>query len=351
MLAVLSPFLIYVRGVTGRWTLGAKLTNNSRVRDTLWTWTNVNNNWEFLQVHYRLNDENTQMEDPYWGVSEWHRAQARSEGALEIGWSLVGTPDWRWLGFFTDIFWNVPKPLVPRYAWALIIAGLLLPPRDTVRLRWWLFCLFNFLAMALLAVSLYALPRHELPLLVIFAVAASRGLSAATDLFRRAARSVAHLGTVLSWGAAVVPAVVFLAVMCDSGVDLNRAGNRRPGADRGLSLQSTDARLAQWLGQYLPRGSTLMCNAPWLALWSGMEWRVSPVTEPARLLDYARNKRIDFAAIYAWQFRLKSSDAAVLAPYILTAFHAGDDVIVYDFRRLWQQPAPAVQAAAKQARE
>ena len=343
MLAVMSPFLIYVHNVTGRWTLGAKLTNNARIRNTLWTWVHNNNNADFMLVHYQLNSDNTQMEDPYWGVSDWHRNEARKQGALASGLGLIAKPDWKWLSVFTDIFWNVPKPLVPRYAWAIIIISLAVPPWNGARLRWWLFCLFNFLPMALLAVSLYALPRHELPLLVIFAVAFARGLSAVTDFVRWAARSV-RLGRISAGAVSLVPTAAVLAVMCASGVNLNRAGDVR-GRDLSFLAQPHDAKLAAMLAAKLPPGSTLMCNAPWIALWSGMDWRVSPMAAPARLVEYARAKHIDFAALPTWRSQLDPSGAAVLTPYAMTDIRVNDDLVVYDLRRLWQE-TPRVAPAA-----
>ena len=356
MAVVFSPFLVYVRAVTGTWSLGAKLDNNARIRATLWDWVERSDNSRFMRVHYALNADNTELEDPYWGVSPWHARIAAGGGAAGSGAALVFDPDWRWLKVYTDIFWNVARPLVPRYAWALVILGLLTPPWNAVRLRWWLFSAFAFLAMALLAVSLYALPRHELPLLTLFAVAAGKGLTVLTDLFRRAVVELLNAKGALAWGLSLLPALVFFLVMADSGARLNGAGNRRTGktVDMALALQASDARLARLLRAELPPGSTLMCNQPWLALWAGMEWRVSPFTEPARLAEYARTKGIDYAVLYPWQLSLASNQenaAAVIETYAIGRMRFGADLWVLDFRRPERPGVKLPDAAARQQRD
>lgn len=334
----LSPFLIYVRAVTGRWVPGAPPGGNPPTRDATWVWVTSRDTRSYMEGRYALNDDNTEMADPYWGVSSWHRAAGSDTDARGFG-SL--TIDWRWLRLFTDFFWNVRRPLVPQYAWALVVLGLLMPPWTRRRFLWWTLAIASCAAIALFAASFYALARHGLPLLVLFAIGVGKGLESLTSLFHRAAVGLFEAKGLVAAGLSLVPALVFFIVMADSGARMNSVGNRRPGLDPALSLQTSEKRLAAFINSKLPPGSTLMCHPPWLALWAGMEWRVSPYTSPARLLEYARSKGIDYAVLYSWQMGGTAAERSVLQPYIIGETEYGDRQFILRFTdRSAQSPAP-----------
>ncbi len=127
MVVVFSPFLIHVKAATGRWTLGAKLGNNARIRDTLWKWVVLDQPGDFLDRHYALGSDGEWMQDSYWGESPSHREANAAQESVASGFALVAHPDWRWLPIWTKMFYKGPLPLAPWYAWVFIIGGLAFP--------------------------------------------------------------------------------------------------------------------------------------------------------------------------------------------------------------------------------
>lgn len=338
MLVTFSPFLIYIHAVTGQWSLGAKLENNIRIRDTLWKWVRLHDTFDFVKTHYRLNYDNTQFEDPYWGVSPWHVEMVKRSSGAHKALRLLAHPDWRWLPWFVEIFVKGVPPLVAWYAWIFIVLSIASPPWNRLRLGWWSFFAMNVAPMLMLAVTLYVLPRLELPLLVLFAVEFGRGAAVVAGWWRRLAAKALSPGR-LAAAAGLAPAVLAVAAMAWGGVAANALGNRPNSRDPALSLQVYDVGFAAWLKEHTPPGSTLMCNDPWLALWSGAEWRACPVADPARMLEYVRAKRIDFAVIYPWETRENKPPGTVppaLEPYVFARLDFGGPVTVYDFRPVWK---------------
>jgi len=346
MLAVLSPFLVHVRMVTGRWSLGAKLANNVRIRDTLWDWSRRHKVEGFFAAHYRLSEDNSHMVDPYWGVSGWHRQEELAHGSLRSGLALVTAPDWRWLRVFAEALVKPPNALVPWYAWLFIIAAIAAPPWGETRYQWWAFAAAVTLAMALLAVSLYVLPRHELLLVALAAVELGRGIEAGALLVRRAAQSALGAPAALGRALALLPAAGIFAAMTVAGVQANLAGNSVPGRLPGLRGQEKDLEIARWLEANIPPGSTVMCNQPWIAVWAGMDWRVSPSASPSRIADYAVKSKIDFAVLAPWQLEARSGDASVLESCLMARPGSGGGAAVYDFRKAARQAAAASMDAA-----
>jgi 4-amino-4-deoxy-L-arabinose transferase-like glycosyltransferase len=330
MLAVLSPFLVYIHRVTGQWTLGAKLANNARIRDTLWDWVVLDNNEPFLRCHYAVNPEWTHMADPYWGVSDWHRANMREAGSISGGLGLIERPDWRWLGVFARAFHGAPVPIVPGVAWLLVVLGLFFGPWDRSRFVWWTFAAAAVAPMLLLAVSLYVLPRHELPLVVLFAVAFGKGADGLGRCLAALAAGTMRRDSALSRSLAVAPGLLACLLMLASGIGLNRRGNVVDGASAAASAHDMRA-LAANLKDRLPAGATLMSNEPWLALWAGLEWRVAPMASPAQFAAYARARRVDFALLRPWHFTERENTAA-LEPFYAARIDHGGPWFLFDFR-------------------
>jgi len=328
MLVVFSPFLIHVRAVSGRWSLGAKLVNNARIRDTLHAWVVENDSKPFMSRHYALNESGEWMADPYWGVAPVHGGRGEG-GALASGLSLVLSPDWRWAGRFAAAFFKGPVAIVPWYGWLFIVAGLFFAPWNRPRAAWWGFLAANFAAMFLLAVSLYVLPRHELPLAALLAVSLGKGLDGAGRLAGRAAAWLAFDLGLLRRMAYAAPAVVVLAFFIDAGVKLNVAGSIYAGGDVSRREQSHDRAAAAELSD-LPAGATLMSHQPWIAVWGGFRWRVAPYAPGGRLLHYARARGIDYALL-APSHRALNEDGRALEPFLARHVDAGRGYYLFDF--------------------
>jgi 4-amino-4-deoxy-L-arabinose transferase-like glycosyltransferase len=342
MTAITSPFRVYVHHVTGEWSLGTSLDSSARAEDTLWKWTQRGPDMNLLKEHYALDADNAAMRDLFWGVPAQHRGEGAqlpdvgpevSQGLSRVKAepepaSDAGTQ--RAAAFF-KVFYSGPLALVPWYAWLLVAAGLVMPPWDATRARWWAFCLSNALPMALVAVSFYVVPRYELPLIALFAIAAGKGLAAVTGLFERAAASLFGARGRVAGLLGLVPAAIVFAGMASAGARMNEIGDRHPGIDAALAGQSEDAKTARWLATYLPPHSTLMCHKPWLAVWSGLQWRVTPLADASHLVQYAEKRHIDFMALHSWQLP-DESHADLLKPYALAELRYGERLFVYDMR-------------------
>ncbi len=333
MVVAFSPWLVYMHGVTGRWTLGPKLANKTKIREAFWLWTASGDNLPFLDIHYKLNADADWMEEPYWGVSEWHRQKMAASSALAGGAGAVAHPEGRWVAPFVGFFWRGRMALIPWYAWVFIVAGLLSPPWTAVRLRWWGLVAAGFLIMLFMAVSVGALPRNELWLLPLAAVGTAKGLASATRALLRVLP--ASLGAKPAVRAVVcaIPAAVVIAAMLKSGVDSNISGARRgPHVDAGLRWQRLEIAGAAELAADIPPGATLMCMKPWIAVASGLDWRVTPMDTQERILHYALARGIDYALLEPWQLGSSKTPEA-LAPYFVREFDWGAPYLLFDFTR------------------
>jgi len=344
MLAVFSPFLIHVRAVSGRWSLGAKLANNARIRDTLYSWVVENDSGPFLKRHYALNDDATWMADPYWGVSPLHRETADG-GMISGGLRLVVTPDWRWAPRLAAAFFAGPVAILPWYGWALVALGLFFGPWNARRFAWWGLVGAAFAAMFLLAVSLYVLPRHELPLAALLAVSLGKGLDGAGRLSERAVAWLAPDWDLLRRIVSAAPAVVVLGFLLDAGVKLNIAGNLYAGGDVSRREQSRDRAVAERLSAVLPESAALMVHAPWTAVWAGAQWRVLPDAAGDRLAHYAKARGTDYALLAPWH-RALNEDFDALRPYLAEHIDIGGGYYLFDFT---QGPPPGDNGAADQS--
>lgn len=329
MLAVFSPFLIHVRAQSGRWSLGAKLVNNARIRDTLHSWVVENDSGPFMRRHYALNDDADWMADSYWGVSPRHRETADG-GMISGGLQLVLTPDWRWAPRFAAAFFTGPVAILPWYGWAVVALGLFFGPWNARRLAWWGLVGAVFAAMFLLAVSLYVLPRHELPLGALLAVSLGKGLEGAGRLSERAVAWLAPGGEAFRRIACAAPAVVVLCFFVEAGVSLNVAGNLYAGGDVSRREQSRDRAAAESLRAMLPGSPTLMVHSPWTAIWAGAEWRVLPNGAGDRLVHYAKARGMDYALLAPWHRALNDNFDA-LRPYLAEHIDIGGGYYLFDF--------------------
>ncbi|MFH0911031.1 MAG: hypothetical protein V1918_05970, partial [Planctomycetota bacterium] len=330
MLVVLSPWLFYLRGVTGEWTLGGKVASKVKIREAFWKMVTVDDGMDFMKINYKLNSADTWMEESIWGISPWHLERMKSSDSdLSTGLSAIADSDRRWLGRLWEYFTREPGALVPNYAWLLIFLGFLAPRWGDLRYRWWLLLLFNLLPILLIAVSMGILPRNALHLLPLAAVATGKGLEAAGFLLR--------LQTRLSWRrkgfaivASVVPVAIVSAIMLYQGVEGNRAPPWSVKPLYPIEDQAPEKDLALRLRESLPAGKTLMAQRPRTAVWAGLDWRVPPYTSQERLLRYIRNRGIDYALLEYWQL-LPWYEPKELAPYLVEVFDIGKKMYLFKF--------------------
>ncbi|MHC4712732.1 MAG: ArnT family glycosyltransferase [Planctomycetota bacterium] len=324
-LAAVAPFLIYVYRASGRASMGAKLSNLAHTRPALRQWISNDNAEDYVAIHYRLNDEATQMADPYWGISDRHRRTARDSGGIRACLALASSPDFTWVKAFVRSFFGGTLSLVPLYVWPFVLWGFiraLLAPGQRG-----LAGLLAALAAAHIAqaVFVYTIGRFQLTLLVPLALLAASGAWDSGRLISRGVSALTGKGSGCPALLRPVPAMIFAAMMCYTGVRANISG----GADRpvkgAVSSTGYDRHLADRLRDLLPSGATLMCNKPWIAVWAGLDWRVSPSDTPERILKYALNRRIEYALLGRWQIGGPEAGTA-LHPYLIDTLDGGDFV-------------------------
>jgi hypothetical protein len=330
---VVSPWLIYIRTVSGRWSTGAKLENLVRVRQEFYPWIIEARPNAYGPVHSALDETNTRFRDDYWGV----RDRGRPFNAFAAAWAMLKTPDMRWL----DVFWqNLATdrvPLVPRFVWALIAIGIVVGRWDGGRAKWLLLIAFAAAVLIVQAVVIYSLARFHLSLVVLVAVPAALGL----DAVARGAEALAGLlkqraAAGLAW---LVPPAIVVVVMAVSGTSANIDGSRWYKVRGAFSSNARDLALSQTLKPELPAGASFMSNAPWIAVYAGLDWRAAPTASPAALAVYVKANDIDFALLGDWQLGL-GPEREVLAPYLVRQVEKGARrAYLYDFRREAGAPA------------
>ena len=332
--AAVSPLVIYVHSATGSASVGSKLTNLVRTRPTLWRWIQDGDARDYVAVHNALNADATEMADDYWGASPLGRPDG-STSNIAAAVSLVTSPDFRWLGVLWRIFTGGPVPLVPGFLWPFVILGLVLPPWNG---RWWSWTLLIAtvaLVLLLQAIAVYAIARLQLPILPLLAVAAARGLDAV-------ARAAAFVSGILTRRLAVEPLVhaAFIAAvavaLAHRGVELNRVMPMSNYSAGAISSNPSDRELSRILAAELPPGSSLMSNKPWIALLAGLDWRVCPSADDARLLTYASARKIDFAVLGLWQTPMPAPGTPLYPYFVRTiTVKSGERALLFDFRPAW----------------
>lgn len=340
-LAVFSPFLIHLHSATGTWTLGSKLQDKARIRESFWRWIQEDDNIGFMQIHYALNDDGTWMEEPYWGISDWHGREMREGEADARTMAVIRDLDRRWLPYFAGMFFGGEYPLVPAYAWALLAAGLLIPSWSVVRLRWWGFAAANAAPFAVMAVTVSCIPRYVMPLMPLFAVGAARGLCGLEAVARGALGALAPGRDKLVRALPLAVALAVLGYMLYHGVEMNLAGSRVSPKKTALVNQTPERRLAEYLRGTLPEGAGFMCMRPWLAARAGLDWRVVPLADVRDIIAYGQSRGIRFALLEPWQIR--DDEREVLAPHVVEELDYG---VIFTLLDLEKGPRIAPRGAA-----
>lgn len=327
--AAILPLVLYVHSVTGKPGLGTRVGNFAAVRPALWEWMETGDADSYGRIHHRLNDDATEMAEPYWGESDRRRGRGGGKGGLAAGLALVARPDWRWLGVLGRTFVKGAMPIVPRYMWPFVVLGALSMLHDARGRRFLLLTAMLALSIVFLAVTLYVTGRFVLPLAPLLAVVGGEGLVVAGRVSSDVAKNIGA-GPGLRTGAALAVAGAALFLMCRSGVMGNLAGGRAGFVKGAISSTADDRKLARELSLALPEGSTLMCNKPWIAVWARLDWRVCPWDTPERILKYALANRIDYALLGAWQIP-PPDEASPLSPYLVCRFTEGGKHYLFDF--------------------
>ncbi len=315
-LALVAPFMAYVYSQSGRFSMGSKVSNLVRTRPALWEWIEGDKAIRYICIHYSLNNEATQMEDPYWGASDWHRHNSSDGSGIAASLALLGDPDPRWLKVLGRSFYRGAVPLVPIYAWPFLVAGLV---RAFIRRkeRWLPAILFALLAAhAAQAVFVYTIARFELTLVVPIALFTASGACTLGRLLSLLAKGTKGRQVRFAAVLYAAPAAVLLILMFYTAVISNLRGSVRQVGGSPFSARERDRGLAAALREEIPEGATLMCHEPWIAVWAGADWRVSPAATRERVVEYAHNRGIEYALLAEWQI-VQTGPGNALYPYLV----------------------------------
>ena len=319
---VVSPWIIYVRSVSGQWSMGSKFSNLTRTLPTFYDWTQKGISLPYVKIHYALNADATQLEDDYWGVSDWHKRHRSAAGGIKAALGLVRHSDFRWLPVLWRNFTVGPLPLIPRYVWLVLLLGAFLPPIGFKWSRGMLLYATMVVILVVQAVMIYAIARFQLPILPLLAILAARGMDALCRGAASVTGALTHRLAPASAGYAAVAAGV-MGLMVWDGAVCNYKLPRMIHTHGMTSSNQYDAELSRVLATALPSGSSVMCNNPWIALDAGLEWRVSPFAAPELLVNYAISRKIDFAVLAVWQMPKVESRMA-LYPYLWRVIPLGN---------------------------
>ncbi len=179
--------------------------------------------------------------------------------------------------------------------------------------------LTNAAGMALIAVSLYALPRHELPLLALLAVPLAKGLDGAASLLRRA---LSRVPAAVSIPVSVLPAAVVLVAFACQGYALNAASAVVIGSADFQAVLDQQDDLVERLRMTAPPGATLMVNDPWIAVDAGLDWRVVPTASSVQIIHYAAARQIHYGLFQPAQIA-RMGDSRPLQPYYVCPVDVG----------------------------
>jgi len=331
MTAAYAPFLIHVRAASGRWSLGAKLANNARIREAMWEWAVHDRPLAFARIHYALDESGERMSDPYWGVTDRDEAGEAGSGGVVTGLALIRSAEKRWAPVWLKALFGGACSIVPWYLAVIIALGVLWPPWNAVRLRWWMFAAAALLSSLLIGAALFVFARHLVVLAPLFAVAAGKGLESLANVGGAVFARLAPQGAGASDAAGAALSGAVLALMLVHGVEINLAGNRPAGVDNALGNQAAEREYARRLGEVLPDGSTLMCLKPWMAVRGGFRWRVPPIAPPGRIVKYATANAVDFVLLEPRMLG-PSGDIGALRDYHMGTFDFNGPYLLFDFR-------------------
>ncbi len=278
-LIVASPYLVYLKTVTGRWTFSAKVDASRNYRDSLMEVVKRDNWVPFTKIHYSLDRKTWEMNDIYWG----YHPGLKSDSGFSISILAKNARENFRLGLV------IPRTIFPFYLWILAIPGLALGIRRIWRrerssLDAVLVVFFPY-SLAVLALS-YPIPRHHLFLTPVLCIYAVKGIEWTASLISR--RRAAQNALLKRF-----PLAVGLIVLGLFASEFLGNFNRSVLHDSNFrNLIAVDERVSKYLAA---RGeNVLMSVQPRIGIWANSDWQVLPQADLAEVLQFAKHKKVDY---------------------------------------------------------
>jgi len=286
-----APFLFWVRHVTGRWSLGPRFATTFRMRGALEAVVQEDRWGEALEAYFSTNEENSQLESPYYGVGDYHRRRfAAGDYDLSAG-AVLGGLEPANLARAWRLVW---RRLLPPGAWVPVLVGVVSAVFERRR-RALVFLGAAALPNAFVAMALYVLARFYLVFALGLLFFGARGV----DLCARGAVRLLPRGWRRVRAAAFVYSVLPLSIaLVFATATIQRArvlSNRYDNFER--HLESQVGQFMPVLREVVPPGARVVAFSPVIAARADVTWLALPAESPADIVEYARNRRADFIVL------------------------------------------------------
>jgi hypothetical protein len=270
-----SPYWIYLRTVTGEWSLSGKIAASQGYREALLE-VIENDDWgPFREIHYAIDAENMEMSDAYWGyhdkvgqkneVSFWSRAENIVENF--------------------GLYYHVPKILFPWYLLVFFLIGLGVGIYKAVKHRSIVDIMLLLLLpySVLIAVLSYPIPRHHLFLVPASCVYSIEGVLFLSSILSKNRVTIKRILVALF----SLVLVVFIAWEYVSASRKNYLGN-----DEYRQRMVTRYQMSQYLRGRDAR--VIMSTQPDIAVGAFSDWQVMPQADFPSVLKFGRKKGVDY---------------------------------------------------------
>ncbi len=276
--ALAFPYVLYLRSVTGQWTISGKITASQKYRASLLQVIQEENWQPFNRIHYSLNSAATEMNDLYFG---YHRESDKVQ-------DIAADPIDKRIRSNLRLYWIIPKTLVPLQLLPFFLLGLGSALYILIKKRSWpdilLLSLIPY-SLAIEALS-YPIPRHHLflvPIVILYggqgAILFSSWVSRGNEVNRR---KVLFL----------VFAVLFALAINDHIIYSSKNLLNNP---LFSTARNIDVSVARRLKE--GRAEVVMSSHPNLAVWASSDWQVLPQASLPAQLKFGKNKRVDYAIL------------------------------------------------------
>jgi hypothetical protein len=273
-----TPYVIYLKNVTGAWTLSGKANAAQNYRNKLLQVIDKSDWAPFRSEHYLLNPEKMEMNDTYFGYYK----KAPGENAKSH------------IGLIKDVLANlrhygvVPRTLFPPYLLVLAFFGIIyslsniFKHRNSVDLL-----LISLVPFSLAVESLsYPIPRHHLFLVPLACIYAVIGMSSLLSRLPHANLRAKRL-----YGRAIL-AICIISVGYEYFRNLDGSYFNLPILNKAMSV---DVEVGRFLKAKSPE--TIMSEQPGFAVRAFSDWQVLPNAGLPQALEFGVHKKVDLVVI------------------------------------------------------
>jgi len=269
------PYIYYLHNTTGAWMLSGKVAASQKYRIAMLEVIH-NNDWRsFNSIQYSLNDNSTEMNDPYFGYSNQsdHLATDNPEPFPQLVFNNLSA------------YWIIPIilfafPLIPFF-----IAGL---AKALFQLRkdksyYYVVILSLFLYSLIIESLSYPIPRHHIFLVPIYILLACVGLSMLNDLFILLSVSGRQVRKLIIL---MIRIFIFAYIIIVNSLEMLLV------ISGGLYVENGNIIISQRL--FETKADVIMSRYPEIAVRALSDWQVLPEAPLINTLKFAKIKNVDY---------------------------------------------------------